>query len=127
MPNVLLNYNEELADDEKIKLLKAHSNFYAGDWSHYTELTKDLEKYDIILTSETIYNIKNQQKLLDTFRNRLKPDGYALIAAKSHYFGVGGGLQQFVETVKCGEVFKTNSLWLADDNLKRGIIELKFK
>ncbi|XP_034472981.1 histidine protein methyltransferase 1 homolog isoform X2 [Drosophila innubila] len=127
MPNVLLNYKEELADDEKIKLLETDSNFYAGDWSHFTELTKDLEKYDIILTSETIYNIENQQKLLDTFRNRLKSDGNVLIAAKSHYFGVGGGLEQFIEVVKCGKVFKANNLWQADENLKRGIVELKLQ
>lgn len=127
MPNVLLNYKDTLTDDEKINLLQTESNFYAGDWSHFADLTQDLEKYDVILTSETIYNIENQQKLLDTFKNRLKPDGKVLIAAKSHYFGVGGGLEQFVDVVKCGKVFESNELWLADENLKRGIIELKLQ
>lgn len=127
MPNVLLNYKDTLKDDEKLNLLQTESNFYAGDWSHFAELTKDLEKYDIILTSETIYNIENQQKLLDTFQTRLKSDGKVLIAAKSHYFGVGGGLEQFVDVVKCGKVFKSHEVWKADENLKRGIIELKLQ
>lgn len=125
IPNVLLNLNETLTDDEKIDQLQKKSNFYAGDWSHYAKLTENLEKYDIILTSETIYNMENQQKLLDTFRKRLKSDGIVLLAAKSHYFGVGGGLEQFVEFVKSGKDFQSTYLWQADENLKRGIIELK--
>jgi len=38
MPNVLLNYKEELTDDEKIKLLETDSSFYAGDDPHELEL-----------------------------------------------------------------------------------------
>ncbi|XP_030554787.1 histidine protein methyltransferase 1 homolog [Drosophila novamexicana] len=125
IPNVLLNLNETLTDNEKIDQLQKKSNFYAGDWSHYAKLTENLEKYDIIMTSETIYNMENQQKLLDTFRKRLKSDGIVLLAAKSHYFGVGGGLEQFVEFVKSGKDFQSTYLWQADENLKRGIIELK--
>jgi len=86
-----------------------------------------VEKYDIILTSETIYNIENQQKLLETFAGRLKSDGIVLVAAKSHYFGVGGGLEQFSAKIKQGNVFQSESVWQADENLKRGILQLKFK
>ncbi|EDW11356.1 histidine protein methyltransferase 1 homolog [Drosophila mojavensis] len=126
MPNVLLNFEDTLNDDEKMELLqKCH--FYAGDWSYFAELTNNLEKYDIILSSETIYNIENQQKLLETFRKRLKRDGRVLVAGKSHYFGVGGGLEQFIDYVKSENVFETNYLWNADENLKRGIIELKLQ
>lgn len=127
MPNVLLNCKETSTDDEKLEQLTTECNFYAGDWSHFTELTKDLEKYDLILTSETIYNIENQPKLLDTFKERLRTDGIILVAAKSHYFGVGGGLEQFVDVIKSGKVFKTKEVWQAAENLKRGIIELKFE
>lgn len=127
MPNVLLNCKESSTDDEKLEQLTTECSFYAGDWLHFTELTKDLEKYDLILTSETIYNIENQQKLLDTFKERLKTDGIVLVAAKSHYFGVGGGLEQFVDVIKSGKVFKSNEVWQAAENLKRGIIELKFE
>lgn len=127
MPNVLLNCKETSTDDEKLEQLTTECNFYAGDWSHFTELTNDLEKYDLILTSETIYNIENQQKLLDTFKERLRIEGIIFVAAKSHYFGVGGGLEQFVDVIKSGKVFKSKEVWQAAENLKRGIIELKFE
>lgn len=127
MPNVLLNCKDTLTDDEKIEQLSAECRFYAGDWSHFTELTKNLEKYDLILTSETIYNINNQQKLLDTLKERLKASGIVLVAAKSHYFGVGGGLEQFVDKINTEQFFKSTEVWQAAENLKRGIIELKFK
>ncbi|EDW03736.1 histidine protein methyltransferase 1 homolog [Drosophila grimshawi] len=127
MPNVMLNFANALTDDQKLERLQMESKFYAGDWSHFAQLTENDEKYDLILTSETIYNVENQQKLLDTFSKRLKADGIVLVAGKSHYFGVGGGLEQFVELVKCGEVFQSNNLWHSDENLKRGIVEIKQK
>ncbi|KAH8378062.1 hypothetical protein KR093_008950 [Drosophila rubida] len=127
IPNVLLNCEEGLEDDVKMDFLQSKTKFYSGDWAHFTELTENLKQYDMILTSETIYNIENQGKLLDTLSKRLKPDGNVLIAAKSHYFGVGGGLEQFVEVVKAGKIFHSMEVWQADKNLKRGIIELKFQ
>ncbi|XP_016987686.1 histidine protein methyltransferase 1 homolog [Drosophila rhopaloa] len=126
-PNILLNADESLTEDEKLEFLDNHTTLYAGDWSHFAHLTKEVEKYDLILTSETIYNIENQQKLLETLADRLKPDGIALVAAKSHYFGVGGGLEQFSEKIKLGNLFHIQNVWQSDENLKRGILQLKFK
>ncbi|EDW54091.1 histidine protein methyltransferase 1 homolog [Drosophila sechellia] len=126
-PNILLNVDDSLSEDEKLKFLDNSTTLYSGDWSHFAELTRDVEKYDLILTSETIYNIANQQKLLDTFAGRLKSDGVILVAAKSHYFGVGGGLEQFSENIRLGNAFQSESVWQADENLKRGILQLKFK
>ncbi|XP_033151409.1 histidine protein methyltransferase 1 homolog [Drosophila mauritiana] len=126
-PNILLNVDDSLSEDEKLKFVDNSTTLYSGDWSHFAELTRDVEKYDLILTSETIYNIANQQKLLDTFAGRLKSDGVILVAAKSHYFGVGGGLEQFSENIRLGNVFQSESVWQADENLKRGILQLKFK
>ncbi|XP_020812302.1 LOW QUALITY PROTEIN: histidine protein methyltransferase 1 homolog [Drosophila serrata] len=126
-PNILLNVDETLADEQKLEFLENKTSLYAGDWSHFAVLTKDLDKYDLILTSETIYNIDNQEKLLETFAGRLKPDGIVLVAAKSHYFGVGGGMEQFTDKIKLGKVFQTENVWQAEENLKRGILQLKFK
>ncbi|KAH8248585.1 hypothetical protein KR032_001091 [Drosophila birchii] len=126
-PNILLNVDESLADEEKLEFLEKKTSLYAGDWSNFALLTKDLDKYDLILTSETIYNIDNQEKLLETFAGRLKPDGIVLVAAKSHYFGVGGGMEQFTAKIKTGKVFQTENVWQAEENLKRGILQLKFK
>ncbi|XP_017075589.2 histidine protein methyltransferase 1 homolog isoform X2 [Drosophila eugracilis] len=124
-PNILLNLEETLTDDEKLEFLDKNTCLYAGDWFHFTQLTIDVEKYDLILTSETIYNIENQQKLLETFAGRLKSDGIVLVAAKSHYFGVGGGLEQFSDKIKLGKVFQSESVWQADKNLKKGDFAIK--
>ncbi|EDW87484.1 histidine protein methyltransferase 1 homolog [Drosophila yakuba] len=126
-PNIVLNLEDSLSEDEKLKFLDKSTTLYSGDWTNFAELSRNEEKYDLILTSETIYNIENQQKLLDTFAGRLKSEGVVLVAAKSHYFGVGGGLEQFSERIRLGNVFQSESVWQAEENLKRGILQLKFK
>ncbi|BFF95771.1 histidine protein methyltransferase 1 homolog [Drosophila madeirensis] len=127
IPNVMLNVQADLSDDDKLAFVEDNTSFYSGDWSHFAQLTLDTEKYDLILTSETIYNIENQQKLLDTFSSRLKADGTVLVAGKSHYFGVGGGLEQFVDVIKQETTLVSENVWQADENVKRGILKIKFK
>ena len=56
--------------------------------------------YDLILTSDTLYAPESMEELLDVMAKRLKPDGVALIAAKTYYFGVGGGTDMFTALVK---------------------------
>jgi len=55
MNNVVLNC------EEKYKV----SRFYSGDWKSFTVFNEDT--YDLILTSETIYNVKNYKKLINLF------------------------------------------------------------
>lgn len=119
IPNVLLNLPEE--DPSNLNC----SKFYSGDWQKYSELTKDDEKFDIILTSETIYNITNQQKLLDTFDVKLNADGVVLLAAKIYYFGVGGGLRQFEELIKKDNRFASEVVWSSTEGLSREILKIK--
>lgn len=66
IPNVVLNSKNE---DNKLQNCK----FFAGDWKSFMNLVTT--KYDFILTSETIYNPDNYQKLLDIFKELLEPDG----------------------------------------------------
>ena len=40
-----------------------------------SEICREEEKFDLILTSETIYNTKNQHKLISIFKNFLKKNG----------------------------------------------------
>lgn len=54
--------------------------FYSGDWESFTETLNEqscseMDKYDFIFTSETIYNPDNYEKLLNVFRCRLKNEG----------------------------------------------------
>jgi len=90
MPNTLLNVPKN----------PAKTRFFAGDWESFEgivspEMFGEEGKFDLILTSETIYNTSNQHKLISIFKNLLKKNGQVLVAAKTVYFGVGGGLRQF--------------------------------
>ncbi|KRT78151.1 methyltransferase, partial [Oryctes borbonicus] len=87
IPNVFLNVGN-------VENSMKTSKFYSGDWQSFLVLMKnDNIKFDFILTSETIYNIDNYNKLYAIFTNCLKENGVIYIAAKTHYFGVGGGLR----------------------------------
>ena len=80
-------------------------------------------KYDLILTSETIYNLENQETLLSLFSKCLKEGGSVLVAAKIHYFGVGGGLRQF-EGAAAKSSWMTESVAKIESEVKREIIRL---
>ncbi|XP_039752856.1 histidine protein methyltransferase 1 homolog isoform X2 [Pararge aegeria] len=95
IPNVLLNIEEEEREDE-IKRCK----FYSGDWASFDELLEESEVFDIILTSETIYNQQNYKKLISLFQNRLRDNGNIFVSAKTYYFGVGGGTRQFEAAIE---------------------------
>ena len=61
-------------------LCKLFPRFFAGDWESFKELVepemfREEGKFDLILTSETIYNTKNQHKLISIFKNLLKKNG----------------------------------------------------
>jgi predicted nicotinamide N-methyase len=98
IPNVLLNAPN--VDDDAA----AESRFLSGDWLPVeTMLLAQKRKYDLILTSETIYNTANHKKLISLFDSCLEKNGQILLAAKSVYFGVGGSINLFQE-----ELDKTN-------------------
>lgn len=109
MPNVGLNLNPPTQsgvvdpDSEPDATLEP-SSFSAGDRARYfsggwTSLPSLLEPatYDLILTSETIYNTSSQPSLLQCIKHCMKPDGTALVAAKKNYFGLSGSLFGFLE------------------------------
>jgi hypothetical protein len=56
------------------------SRFFSGDWKYFADFISPensaiKNKYDCILTSETIYNPDNHKKLLAVFKQCLMPDG----------------------------------------------------
>lgn len=84
-------------------------------------------KFDRILTSETIYNPKNYTKIVNVLKHKLKPDGICYLAAKSHYFGVGGSLRQF-ELALCDDgAFDSETVFACHENVSRKILRIKFK
>jgi len=107
------DYNEDVINEVTIPntLLNVPSDpletrFFSGDWGTLEanilakEIKNENEKFDLILTSETIYNVENQSKLVSIFQNFTKKGGEVLVAAKTFYFGVGGGVKQFEKLVK---------------------------
>ncbi|KAK0175432.1 hypothetical protein PV327_009183 [Microctonus hyperodae] len=115
IPNVLLNSIDR-------KLIKKKAEFYAGDWTEFTQLSANKypnedEKYDIIFTCETIYNTDNQKKLYQVFKERLKHNGVGYVAGKTYYFGVGGGMRQFESLIKDDKTFNVENVWTSDQGL----------
>jgi len=56
------------------------SRFFSGDWKYFADFispehSANKNKYECILTSETIYNPDNHKKLLAVFKECLMPDG----------------------------------------------------
>jgi len=90
IPNVFLNDGEAAQN---------RSRFFAGDWQSFDDLVGDI-KYDVILTSDTLYAVDSYNKLYFLIKNHIKEGGVAYVAAKKYYFGVGGSTHQFVQVVK---------------------------
>ncbi|CAK1580111.1 unnamed protein product [Parnassius mnemosyne] len=120
MPSVLLNIEEELRANE-IKKCK----FYSGDWKSFNEKLDDSKVYDIIVSSETIYNEKNYDKLVSLFLKRLSKQGIIYIAAKTCYFGVGGGLRQFEAHVEKTGLLNSEVVWKSSGGVQREILKIK--
>ncbi|KAJ7019226.1 hypothetical protein C8F04DRAFT_1148520 [Mycena alexandri] len=73
--------------------------FSSGSWE---SLTTHLDvKYDIVLTSETIYRTEALPPLIQLLRRACADSNpLCLVAAKVLYFGVGGGVSEFIEALK---------------------------
>lgn len=102
----------------------AEAHFFSGDWASFRQNTQQL--YDIILTSETIYNANNYGKLIALLKNKLKPGGLALLAAKVYYFGVGGGLRSLEQALDADGAFGHRVAWECDNGVRREILEIRW-
>ncbi|XP_058977308.1 histidine protein methyltransferase 1 homolog [Musca domestica] len=129
IPNVLLNTREESDENEEdiynFDKLVEKTRYFSGDWEKWCSSPICDQLYDVIVTSETIYNPENQQKLLNCLHTKLKADGKIYVAAKTYYFGVGGGLRQFEQLIEKDKRFTFKSLWLSTEGVNREIIELR--
>ena len=130
-PVHLQDYNPDVVD--RLAVPNALNNapssaelkFYSGDWGSLNDHLST--QYDLILTSETIYNVSNQKKLLAVFEKCLKSDGRVLLAAKTCYFGVGGGLRQFEKVLEESGKWEYKTVRKIDQGVKREILELTRK
>ncbi|KAG7211023.1 hypothetical protein KM043_016384 [Ampulex compressa] len=120
--NIFLNFDDWQA-------VLARCEFYSGDWASFVRLSSLADKkYDVIFTSETIYNPENHRKLYAVFKEKLRRDGgVGYIAGKTHYFGVGGGIRQFQCLVEEDDLFEVEVAWKSREGLQREILKLTWK
>ncbi|KAJ4980587.1 hypothetical protein NE237_031424 [Protea cynaroides] len=131
IPNVNANLRKEPVQFATASVTerntKADVRFFAGDWSEVHQyllhpcenedensLDLKLEQdstagYDLILMAETVYSIVSLQNLYALIKKCLnRPHGVVYMAAKKHYFGVGGGTRQFLSVVGKDGVMVSN-------------------
>jgi len=121
--NVVLN--SDLADSHH---RDSHFHYLYGDWCAIADdIDSSGVKYDLIFTSETLYNCDNYEKLCQVFKSSLTPNGTVYIASKSHYFGVGGGTYSFIDFVEADGRFAAEISHEIETPLIRHIIKLCLK
>ncbi|ESN90928.1 hypothetical protein HELRODRAFT_90686, partial [Helobdella robusta] len=89
---------------------------FAGSWSRMAE--KVTTQYDVIVSSETIYCKKYYESLHRILKDFLKPEGMCLLAAKTYYFGVGGGVREFERFVGSMDVLKFKTFPVFNEGAK---------
>jgi len=89
----------------------------------------ELKKYDLILTSETIYNVDYYPRLVVLLERALARNGIILLAAKSHYFGCGGSVVGFIKYLENDGKFDIEEVWKSKSNdaLERSILRIKWR
>ncbi|XP_067890376.1 histidine protein methyltransferase 1 homolog [Heterodontus francisci] len=107
--------------------LLSRCRFFSGDWSQFGKVNGGSFKYDVILTSETLYNPDCYGDLHDALSSLLSQDGTVYLASKTHYFGVGGGIHLYESYVKQKKVFEIETVKVIDDGLQRCIATMSFR
>lgn len=94
-------------------------DFLSGDWRDPDLLSSlsacFLDKTDVILTSETLYECSSIRPLLKVMDALLSQEGTIVIASKRFYFGVGGGTIPFLDALKEQNVFTVKHRKVFDD------------
>jgi len=126
MPCILHNISINGLDSQKDEILKRTKLIY-GDWNEICSQFNN--ECDLILTSETIYNTNYYKSLHNIIQKSLSKDGIALIAAKRYYYGVGGGVDTFLDFVDENKIFQYEIVKNIDAGISniRNIILMKFK
>lgn len=84
---------------QQVSYTRRHSQSHPCEQASDSDLSEG--GYDIILMAETVYSLSSLQKLYGIIKKCLRPpNGVVYLAAKKHYFGVGGGTRQFKSLVE---------------------------
>lgn len=132
IPNVFLNIKKpscRKSDDITISgSIDARAEFYSGDWGAVgSNLGERDKKFDLILSSETIYNTRSYPVFHNLICSCMKRNGLALLANKTYYFGVGGSSKEFMEYVEKEGKLKYEIVHQITDGVNRDILKLSWK
>lgn len=127
------NNNNYIQDQQEIK--KFNTKFIYGDWKQFTlqESLKDCvpnssHTYDIIVSTETLYNQEMIPYIINILKNVLNPKhGIALFFSKRQYFGVGGSTFEFQRMIKESNILESFILCSFNDiSTIRDVIVVKY-
>jgi protein-histidine N-methyltransferase len=141
-----LTLNQDLisAFTASLKSRNIEIRLFSGAWSQFAPKRAE-DGYDIILTSETIYQSDSLPSLITLLKKTKRPSSdlvegiprlslseesplrtpLILVAAKILYFGVGGGVSDFVKAVK-DENGTTETVLESKDGVGRCILQVNF-
>jgi SAM-dependent methyltransferase len=141
LTKITTGYIEQLNDKYKLSLDKYA--LLSGDWKDFASKVENcqygkgceklekanFDKFDIIISADTIYNIQNYDSLYNIIKTRLKNPGICFIASKKFYYGVGGGTNQFIDYVNQQGDFNVTVAKEINDGISniRQILELRHK
>lgn len=129
-PNLTTGQTGESRMAVAMEIAASKTKFYFGDWTDFASChaASGALPYDIILTSETIYSVQSQQKLLRALKKLTNQSGgLVVMAAKTHYFGVGGSVSTFRNLVDKDGHFETVIARSITASVPRVILLLKLK
>ncbi|KAI8801359.1 hypothetical protein BJ742DRAFT_34384 [Cladochytrium replicatum] len=141
IPNVLLNSTHRPHDDtptpfetslDPSSLSAVPARFWSGEWSTFPPVFDSMRQiggeealFDLILTSETIYESAYHKPLLAALKSGLKKSGRILIGAKTNYFGCTGTLPLFLN--ECVSDFEARTVFAKEKTVRREVVELRWK
>ncbi|KAJ1302362.1 hypothetical protein OPQ81_001176 [Rhizoctonia solani] len=96
--------------------------FFSGPWDGFIPETS----YDLVLTSETIYQPTSLPSLVRLLRDASGSSGKCLVAAKMVYFGVGGGIREFEQALKKGGGI-AKCVWEQREGVGRSILQVTYE
>ncbi|KAG1760190.1 hypothetical protein EDD22DRAFT_902342 [Suillus occidentalis] len=130
-----LNISESLKDafNQSLMTYGVNLRFFSGSWDTF-DLQKSCGSYNLVLTSETIYRMESLPSLTAIMRSACNAEGpkgvndyLCLVAAKVLYFGVGGGVAEFVHCVrdldKGGAV---ETVWEKTQGVERRVMSVRW-
>ncbi|KAG2367185.1 hypothetical protein BDR07DRAFT_1373011 [Suillus spraguei] len=123
-----LSISESLRDafHESLMTYGVHLRFFSGSWDTF-DLQTSGGSYNLVLTSETIYRTESLPSLAAIMRGAGNAEGskdvddyLCLVAAKVLYFGVGGGVAEFLRCVRNLDIGGTiETVWEKTQGVER--------